>query len=116
MRKRKPPKGKPFKKGQSGNPSGRKAVPPELREAFELGSTEAAELLCTTVRNKKAPLKLRIVAAVEVLNRHLGRPAQAVELGTKAGTPLDGLLSKLDAALESLEPRQLLELAIGKAS
>ena len=50
------PRGKPFKKGQSGNPSGRKKIPEEIKQAFKeltpIAISKLTELLTTSKDEK----------------------------------------------------------------
>lgn len=79
--KRKPPKGKPFKPGQSGNPAGRKPVPPDVKAIWEANTVPAAQKLVALMNCGEPELELK--AAMALLDRALGKPAQAV-------TGLDG--------------------------
>lgn len=82
--KRKPPKGKPFQPGQSGNPSGRKKVPDDVKAAFE-GATMASFQKLKELRDTGSTEDIQFRAAVAILDRALGRPAQAVTLDPSAG-------------------------------
>jgi hypothetical protein len=71
--------GRPFPKGQSGNPGGR---PKELREVIELArshTTDAIETLVAAMNSGSAPWGARIAAANAILDRGWGKPTQAVE-------------------------------------
>jgi hypothetical protein len=69
-----------FVKGRSGNPGGRPAVPPELREAARARTLEALETLTTIMRDDKAPAAARVSAATAVLDRAWGKPAQSLQV------------------------------------
>lgn len=75
-RKRKPPKGRPFQPGQSGNPSGRKKVPDEVKAVLEEAGPDAAKKL-VELMTCGSP-KVELAAAIAVLERLLGKPALAV--------------------------------------
>jgi hypothetical protein len=75
---RKPP-GKPFVKGQSGNPGGRKHIPPEIKEMARALSADALKALGAIVKDKKAPHSARVSAATALLDRGYGKPTQHIE-------------------------------------
>ena len=81
---KKKPRGKPFKKGVSGNPSGRPAVPAEVRDACRALSLEAIQVLERAMRAKD--VKARIAAANALLDRAWGKPNQP--LGNDPDNPL----------------------------
>jgi hypothetical protein len=64
-----------FKPGQSGNPGGRRAVPPEVKELFAARSHDAALFIANLMDDTGADMKLRLDAAKTILDRHLGKPA-----------------------------------------
>lgn len=94
-----------FKKGQSGNPSGRPKVPKDVREAVLKSASEfsvqAMKILCALAKNAKTPPSIRLHAIDVILNRSLGKP-----LSTHEVTGLDG--SKL---MPDAEQYSYLELA-----
>ena len=70
--------GRPFPKGQSGNPGGR---PKELRDVIELArshTTDAIETLVAAMNSDSAPWGARIAAANAILDRGWGKPEQTV--------------------------------------
>lgn len=69
--------GRPFPKGQSGNPGGR---PKESRDVIELARSHTTDAIKTLVAAMNcAPWGARIAAAIAILDRGWGRPTQAVE-------------------------------------
>jgi hypothetical protein len=70
-------RGRPFQKGQSGNPGGRPKEIAELREMARAHSAEAIETLVTTMRDAKDP-RVQVAAAVALLDRGWGRPGQEI--------------------------------------
>ena len=83
------PRGNPnWKKGESANPSGRPKIPEEIRDAARAASPKAIETLIKIMTNDDTNDGERIKAAVAILNRAYGTPAQSVEIGGKEGNPL----------------------------
>jgi hypothetical protein len=72
-----------FQKGKSGNPGGRPIMPPGLREAAKAKTVEALDVLAAVMRDDKAPPAARVSAAVAILDRGWGRPAQSVQVDDK---------------------------------
>jgi len=77
-----------FKKGESGNPSGRSIKSLEVKALAEDYSLESVECLVALMRNKKEDSRTRLAAAKEILDRAVGKAAQAVELAGKDGADL----------------------------
>jgi hypothetical protein len=67
-----------FKKGQSGNPSGRARIVGEIRELARAHAGEAFKVVCELLQS--ADKRVRMVAAQEILNRAYGKPTQAVDV------------------------------------
>jgi hypothetical protein len=68
----------PFKKGQSGNPSGRPKRSPELKALLKSQEFPSIRRLIRERNNLKNPPAIRIAAANSLLDRSLGRPTQVV--------------------------------------
>ena len=58
---------------------GRKPVPDDLKEAFQLSGHEALAVLLSVMRDKRARNADRIKAAEIILDRGWGKPRQAVD-------------------------------------
>ena len=69
-----------FVPGQSGNPGGRPAISPEVKQAAREYSIEAIETLAAIMRNTEARDADRIKSSEVLLNRAWGTPTQSVEL------------------------------------
>jgi len=70
--------GKPFKKGQSGNPGGRPKVVAEVRELARAHTGEAIETLVSIMTNPKSASAARVSAANALLDRGYGKPPQHI--------------------------------------
>jgi len=68
--------GKPFKKGQSGNPGGRPKVLAEVQELARQHTTDAVETLVSIMTNSKTAPAARVSAANALLDRGYGKPPQ----------------------------------------
>lgn len=80
-----------FKKGQSGNPSGRAKADPEFKALCKSHVPEAVEKLLHWMRSKKEA-HASIKAALAIIEHAHGKPAQAVELGGKDGGPIQAVI------------------------
>ena len=68
--------GKPFKKGQSGNPGGRPKVVAEVKELARAHTGEAIKTLVSIMTNPKSAPAARVSAANSLLDRGYGKPPQ----------------------------------------
>lgn len=76
------PRGRPWKKGHSGNPSGRRPTPPDVKEALQALTVDAVKVLGKILRGEIAGPAAgpRARAAETVLNRVYGTPLQSVRV------------------------------------
>ena len=89
--------------GASPNPGGRPRTDPEVRQALEAGSLAAAQRLVALVADPDP--RIALAASVAVLDRVLGKPAQAVTV-TQGEPDWGSFLPSLQAAvLENLRAR-----------
>ena len=70
--------GKPFPKGQSGNPGGRPKVVSQVKELAREYTAEAIQTLVSIMTNKKSPPAARVSAANALLDRGYGKPPQHI--------------------------------------
>jgi hypothetical protein len=70
--------GKPFKKGQSGNPGGRPKVLAQVKELARAHTGEAIETLVSIMTNPKSAPAARVSAANSLLDRGYGKPPQHI--------------------------------------
>lgn len=92
----KPPVGRRFQKGQSGNLNGRPAIPPEVKEAARAHTLLAIETLVDVMKNGKNETS-RVNSAVAILNRGWGAPTQTVDVDVTHKQDWSALLNALDA-------------------
>jgi hypothetical protein len=97
--------GRPFPKGQSGNPGGR---PKELREVIELARSHTTDAIKTLVAAMNcAPWGARIAAAIAILDRGWGKPTQAVDANVSIFDRMtDDEQKTLLAALDALKAEE----------
>jgi hypothetical protein len=88
-----------FKPGQSGNPGGRPAVDPKVKEALEALTLPAVTELGNCLRSPDESIRLK--AATTVLERNLGKPKQPVEHSGDAAQSM-GLRQLLTCLPEAL--------------
>lgn len=79
--------GRPFVKGQSGNPKGRARVAADIRELARQYGPEAVRTLAGIMQTGSE--RGRVMAAEALLDRGYGRPGQSVELSGPQGGPVE---------------------------
>lgn len=104
------PRGRPFPKGTGGNPAGvpkdgRPRKRPEhydadVRKLARMEGLDAIVRLAKIMNNARAPFSAQIAAAVHLLDRGYGRPAQAIDINAHTLVTVDANIS-----LEALSGR-----------
>lgn len=93
---RKPP-GRPFQKGQSGNPSGKAKAPPNVREMAQRHTEDAVQVLVKAMNAPKAAWPTRVRAAEILIERGHGRAPLAPEDKEAIADSAFSLISILNA-------------------
>lgn len=88
--------GRPFQKGQSGNPSGRPKANPEVKEILRVASPDAARKLVDLLGSRAE--KIALAAATEILDRTMGKPETTGKVQVEHSGSLD-LRAEVRAAL-----------------
>ena len=67
-------------KGESGNPSGRPAMPDEVKTMLESYAPEAVRFQYKTMNDPEAPYQVRVKCSELLADRGLGRPVQSLNV------------------------------------
>lgn len=117
--KKKKPRGRPFKPGESGNPAGRPRGLSEMRLAARVHTPEALTTLVRIMRSRKANASARVRAVTELLDRAWGKPVQELAVqGAMAhiDVPEKKWAEKSKGELLELGKRMAFLLSIGAAA
>lgn len=94
-------------KGVSGNPGGRPKIDKEIRELAQSYSIQAIETLAGIMNNEQYDPRVRGFAADKILDRAVGKPAQAIQ---HSGT-IDTAKASTEELLAQFTPEQRAMLA-----
>ena len=72
---------RPWKKGQSGTPGGRKKMPDDAKAMLKAATPAAVKLLVDTLNNTNEKTETRVKCAETVLDRVYGKANQPIDLG-----------------------------------
>ena len=87
-------------KGVSGNPTGRKAIPYDVKVALEALVPDAIDVLRRVVKSKSAGI-VQIKAAESILNRVYGKPIEQVQ-----HTGADGNALRIEVVYREMRPTE----------
>src|SRR5690349_10593226 len=94
-------RGRPFQKGQSGNPGGRPKGDLRLRELARERTEAALDTLTEIMNSETVPPAVRLSAACAILDRGYGRPGQQSDETARN----EKEVTLVDLVMASLEPR-----------
>jgi hypothetical protein len=96
---RKPPQGRLFAPGQSGNPGGRPRVPDDVKQLARGYTREAIETAAEIMRNPEETGTARMSAINTILDRGWGKAPQHVTVDSLEGMSDAELRAELAAAI-----------------
>jgi len=89
--------------GTSGNPAGRRTMPPELLATLKDLCPEVITIWRDIARDPRAKTEARLRATENIMDRVYGRPAQDVNLGGQADNPIVSLRPLAGLSIEQVE-------------
>jgi Family of unknown function (DUF5681) len=95
--------GRPFQKGQSGNPGGKRKVPENVGQLARDATPKAIKTLINIMEDEKASYAVRAYCAEKVLDRAFGKPPQQNNL--MIGTTQRSIRDLSDAELMEIIER-----------
>lgn len=103
----KKPRGRPFAKGQSGNPNGRPTTSPEQKDALRAIrdlAPNAAMVLQQLMTDAQTPPAVRLRAVTEVLDRTYGKAILPVAMEDQQGDRLADIRAEIQRIREQVGP------------
>ena len=91
----KPPVGRPFQKGQSGNPGGRRKVSAHVTELAQAETEACIRKLVALRDGKKVAHTVQLGATTALLDRAWGKPTQPIEGNFNLSSLTDEQLQQL---------------------
>ena len=96
------PRGKPFKKGFSGNPGGRPREVGDLRELAREHTEEALQAIIAVMNDPEAPAAARVAAAGLIWDRGYGKAVQSQEITVRQILSIEELEAKARAVMDRI--------------
>jgi hypothetical protein len=84
---------KRFRKGQSGNPAGRKRIEPRVRRYARTYDRAMCKVLAEIAQDEKAPVSERRKAAMDLIAVGSGRPELVQQITGRDGAPIGPLVN-----------------------
>lgn len=91
-----------FKKGQSGNPKGRPAIPQEVKDALATHSLEAVEVRLDLMRNSPNEM-VRLKATEGFIDPFVSKAAQRIDVDVDVKHHVSDIMARAAAARQALQ-------------
>ena len=91
-----------FKKGQSGNPSGRKKQDPEVKKLLAEKGLDALHTIVDLMHNASEE-RVRMMCARDIADRAFGKAHQSIEATGEGGGPVQAVLRIVRQQAEETE-------------
>lgn len=106
-----------FKPGQSGNPGGRREIPPAIKAKIDEGAEESIPIVIDIMKNKQMDPRVRLAAAEMLQSRSWGKALQATDVNVTTTNVQQAHLQVLvelqqrrDQALKTIEAEDAIEV------
>ena len=106
--------GRPFQKGQSGNPGGKRKKDYRITDLAQEYTEEALQTLRAIMLNSEDD-RARVMAADKILDRGYGKPAQSVEVTNPDGSMSAAWMAAMKACDTEAEAEQHVEDRVRQA-